>query len=134
MTESTENESIAHLQHQLRTPVNHVLGYSEILIDEATRRNLLGLVPAFEQIQAGGHQLLGSIQKAFNDEGGTASAPALDALGWRDFFRTIQAADMAPSKPHPGMLLQALEATGTRPESAVFIGGLLRRDIVRSSS
>ena len=80
MTESTENESIAHLQHQLRTPVNHVLGYSEILIDEATRRNLLGLVPAFEQIRVGGHQLLGSIQKAFNDEGGTASAPALDAL------------------------------------------------------
>ncbi|PYS28415.1 MAG: hypothetical protein DMG11_12770, partial [Acidobacteria bacterium] len=64
MTESTENESIAHFQHQLRTPVNHVLGYSEILIDEATRRSLLGLVPAFEQIRAGGHQLLGSIQKA----------------------------------------------------------------------
>lgn len=51
-----------------------------------------------------------------------AVAPALDALGWRDFFRTIQAADMAPSKPHPGMLLQALKATGTRPENAVFIG------------
>jgi phosphoglycolate phosphatase len=51
-----------------------------------------------------------------------AVAPALDALGWHGFFRTIQAADMAPSKPHPGMLLQALEATGTRPENAVFIG------------
>ena len=51
-----------------------------------------------------------------------AVAPALDALGWRDLFRTIQAADMAPSKPHPGMLLQALEATGTRPDRAVFIG------------
>jgi len=48
--------------------------------------------------------------------------PALDALGWRGFFRTIQAADMAPSKPHPGMLLQALAATDTEPRSAVFIG------------
>jgi phosphoglycolate phosphatase len=51
-----------------------------------------------------------------------AVAPALDALGWRNFFRTVQAADMAPSKPHPGMLLQALEVTGTRPENAAFIG------------
>src|SRR6185437_12157873 len=49
-------------------------------------------------------------------------APALAALQWRDFFRTIQAADMAPSKPHPAMLLQALEATGLKPENAIFIG------------
>jgi phosphoglycolate phosphatase len=49
-------------------------------------------------------------------------APALAALQWRDFFRTIQAADMAPSKPHPAMLLQALEATGVKPENAVFVG------------
>jgi len=49
-------------------------------------------------------------------------APALAALQWRDFFRTIQAADMAPSKPHPAMLLQALEATGVRSENAIFVG------------
>lgn len=49
-------------------------------------------------------------------------APALAALRWRDFFRTIQAADMAPSKPHPAMLLQALEATGVKAENAIFIG------------
>lgn len=51
-----------------------------------------------------------------------AIAPALERFGWRDFFRTVQTADMAPSKPHPGMLLQALEATGATPEQAVFIG------------
>lgn len=49
-------------------------------------------------------------------------APALAALQWRDFFKTVQAADMAPSKPHPAMLLQALEATGAKPENAIFIG------------
>ena len=49
-------------------------------------------------------------------------APALAELRWRQFFRTIQAADMAPSKPHPAMLLQALEATGVSPENAVFVG------------
>jgi phosphoglycolate phosphatase len=49
-------------------------------------------------------------------------APALEALRWNGFFRTIQAADMAPSKPHPGMLLQALAATGVTAENAIFIG------------
>ncbi|WP_315765159.1 MULTISPECIES: HAD-IA family hydrolase [unclassified Bradyrhizobium] len=51
-----------------------------------------------------------------------AVIPALEALGWRQYFGTVQAADMAPSKPHPGMLLQALEATGATTEEAVFIG------------
>ena len=49
-------------------------------------------------------------------------APALKALQWTGFFQTIQAADMAPSKPHPGMLLQALAATGVTPKDAIFIG------------
>jgi phosphoglycolate phosphatase len=49
-------------------------------------------------------------------------APALAALRWGTLFRTIQAADMAPSKPHPAMLLQALEATGTKRENAIFVG------------
>ena len=29
---------------------------------------------------------------------------------------------MAPSKPHPGMLLQALKITGASPDEAVFVG------------
>jgi len=49
-------------------------------------------------------------------------APALEALRWDGHFRTIQAADTAPSKPHPGMLLQAMAATGATPEDTIFIG------------
>jgi phosphoglycolate phosphatase len=49
-------------------------------------------------------------------------APALEALQWNKFFKTIQAADMAPSKPHPAMLLQALAATKVEAKDAIFIG------------
>ena len=49
-------------------------------------------------------------------------APALDALRWSGLFQTIQAADTAPSKPHPGMLLQAMAATGISSSDALFIG------------
>jgi phosphoglycolate phosphatase len=49
-------------------------------------------------------------------------APALQALRWTEFFQTIQAADTAPSKPHPAMLLQALAATGVEAKDAIFVG------------
>lgn len=49
-------------------------------------------------------------------------APALQTLRWAEFFQTIQAADTAPSKPHPAMLLQALAATRVDARDAIFIG------------
>jgi len=86
--------------------------------------------PAFaEKLFDGVAELLRELSSTTNTVLGIATghrsdtiAPALDALQWNGFFRTIQAADMAPSKPHPGMLLQALAATGATPENAIFIG------------
>jgi phosphoglycolate phosphatase len=40
----------------------------------------------------------------------------------QDLFSTIQTASDAPSKPHPAMLLQAMEETGASPEATVMIG------------
>lgn len=37
-------------------------------------------------------------------------------------FETIQTADYHPSKPHPAMVLQAMNETGARPEQTVVIG------------
>lgn len=37
-------------------------------------------------------------------------------------FSTIQTADTAPSKPHPGMVLEAMRETGIAPEDTVVIG------------
>jgi phosphoglycolate phosphatase len=51
-----------------------------------------------------------------------AIEPVLAKFGWRMFFRSIQTADRAPSKPHPAMLLQALSETSAAKEAAVMIG------------
>ncbi len=40
----------------------------------------------------------------------------------KEHFITLQTADDAPSKPHPGMVLQALEETGAEPQRTVVIG------------
>lgn len=46
----------------------------------------------------------------------------LDHHGLRDRFITLQTADDAPSKPHPGMVLRALEETGLDPSQAILVG------------
>lgn len=37
-------------------------------------------------------------------------------------FVTVQTADTSPSKPHPGMVLEAMRETGIGPENTVVIG------------
>lgn len=49
-------------------------------------------------------------------------APALDRFGWQSHFCTVQTADKARSKPHPGMVLQALSETNVEAGDAVMIG------------
>ncbi len=42
--------------------------------------------------------------------------------GLLERFSTIQTADDAPSKPHPGMILQAMAEVGAVPDDTVMIG------------
>jgi phosphoglycolate phosphatase len=51
-----------------------------------------------------------------------AIVPALERFGWQTLFCTVQTADKAPSKPHPGMVLQALSEAGIGAEDAIMIG------------
>ncbi len=46
----------------------------------------------------------------------------LEREGLWPYFATLQTADDAPSKPHPGMVERALEETGAEAASAVLIG------------
>jgi len=49
-------------------------------------------------------------------------APALERFGWQAHFCTVQTAEKAPSKPHPGMILQALSEAGAKAEDAMMVG------------
>lgn len=46
----------------------------------------------------------------------------VETHGLQDRFVTIQTADRAPSKPHPGMIYQALSETGVDTARTVMIG------------
>jgi phosphoglycolate phosphatase len=45
-----------------------------------------------------------------------------EKYGWEKLFSTVQTADIAPSKPHPGMILQALAETGCEATNTLMIG------------
>lgn len=46
----------------------------------------------------------------------------LQSHGLLDRFHTIKTADDAPSKPHPGMVIAAMQEAGVEPEQALMIG------------
>lgn len=46
----------------------------------------------------------------------------IERHGWQGLFATVQTADDAPSKPHPGMILQAMAETGAVPERTAMVG------------
>lgn len=49
-------------------------------------------------------------------------AAMIEQHGFHGVFTTIQTADTAPSKPHPGMVLEAMRETGVAAEHTVVVG------------
>ncbi|MGI8819971.1 MAG: response regulator, partial [Chthoniobacterales bacterium] len=60
------------LLHDLRTPLNHIIGFSEILLDQADKN----LVPDLQKIHAAGRQLLSLIDENFHLAGSSATPAA----------------------------------------------------------
>lgn len=57
------SESLAELRHELRTPINHILGYSEMLIEDAQDASS-PLLPGLQEVHAAGKHLLEILNEA----------------------------------------------------------------------
>jgi DNA-binding response OmpR family regulator len=66
--EEDENQpaSLANVRHTLRTPLNHIIGYSEMLLEEASERGLEAFTADLQKIHKAGKQLLGFINDFFD--------------------------------------------------------------------
>jgi class 3 adenylate cyclase/CheY-like chemotaxis protein len=53
------------IRHDLRTPINHIVGYSELLLDEALDGGIEALTPDLRRIQAAGRELLAMVNDFF---------------------------------------------------------------------
>src|SRR5215470_3022588 len=67
-TENEENQALspANVRHTLRTPLNHIIGYSEMLLEEAGDRGLEAFTADLQKIHKAGKQLLGFINDFFD--------------------------------------------------------------------
>jgi signal transduction histidine kinase len=68
--EGPEQNQIAHLRHELLTPINHILGFTEMQIEEAAETGLLDCVPEFREINTGGRSLLTLIENGLDSDSG----------------------------------------------------------------
>src|ERR1700730_3111273 len=55
-------ETLGQLRHDLRTPLNQILGYTEMLLEDADENCLQEVKPALQEIHAGGRLLMDRIQ------------------------------------------------------------------------
>lgn len=53
-----ERWTLRELRHELRTPINHILGYTEILLDEAGDAGLAEVTEDLERVHGAGRELL----------------------------------------------------------------------------
>ncbi len=59
---------LAKIRHDLRTPINHVIGYSEILQEETEGHVSIEFQTDLSKINSGGQQLLGLINRYLGEE------------------------------------------------------------------
>jgi CheY-like chemotaxis protein len=55
----------AELMHDLRTPLNHIIGYSELMLEEVRTDGEVTMAPYLQKVVAAGHHLLGLINEHF---------------------------------------------------------------------
>jgi len=78
-------EDLRKLKHELRTPVNHILGYSDILLETADDSGQFTVVGLARNIQAVGEKLAKLLEKSLLSPSGEMDDAQMDAL--RDAIR-----------------------------------------------
>lgn len=123
-TPEAETASLANLRHTLRTPLNHIIGYSEMLLEEAGERGLETFAADLRRIHTAGKHLHALINDLLDDpatlEKGEAppaskSAPPVSLFRDEASERDLPAADREPaSETSVGHLLVIDDNQGNR--------------------
>jgi signal transduction histidine kinase len=80
------------LLHDLRSPLNHIIGYSEMLTEEVDTQRREGFATDLEKIRDAGHRMLALIEENF-----TSAREAIPVLVTREAELPVQSEAAAPS-------------------------------------
>jgi adenylate cyclase len=103
---SGDLETLSKLRHALRTPLNQIIGYSEMLMESAEENNAAAILPDLKRIHSFGGQLLAVINDAL--------APWKIDSGRIDFpaMRQAMRAPLAAVVTQAGLCLERSRASG----------------------
>ena len=113
--EELPKDPLSKIRHDLRTPINQIIGYSELLEEDALEKGQQGFVPDLKKVQSAARKLLGLIDE-FLAPGKLAlvdAAPKTDAPA----ARAASALEPAPAGEPPAIdeaSLPAVERHGQR--------------------
>src|SRR6478752_7470409 len=74
------DELLRGLRHELRTPINHIVGYSELLLEIAEERGYADLLADLARIRAAGAELAGRVNESLDNARREAALPDAAAL------------------------------------------------------
>ncbi|HWG50061.1 MAG TPA: histidine kinase dimerization/phospho-acceptor domain-containing protein [Candidatus Acidoferrales bacterium] len=106
-------DNLRNLKHELRTPVNHILGYSSLLLDAADDAGDSTVAGMVNQISANAQVLVRMVEKNLVSPNGEMDETQLDAL-------------RANVRPVVGQILEALPADSEAAEMAPYVEDLER--------
>ena len=72
--EAVQHRLPPDLLHDLRTPLSHILGYSELLIEQMQDEGHEEFIPYLEKIRTAGNQLLDMMTDNFRSENTSENA------------------------------------------------------------
>ena len=68
MDKRTESAFLGKARHNLKNPVNAILGYSEMLIEDCEDEGIDHLISDINKLNQAGNEILSSIENIFNDK------------------------------------------------------------------
>jgi signal transduction histidine kinase len=75
----TQKAFLAHLRHELRTPINAMIGYSEMLLEDAADRGEADFIPDLQRMHTTSNQLLARVNDSLDPARLDAGQLALDS-------------------------------------------------------
>ncbi|HEY3052708.1 MAG TPA: response regulator [Thermoanaerobaculia bacterium] len=101
------------LLHDLRSPLNQIIGYSEMLTEEAEGKQGDGVVADLQRIRAAGHRMLALIEENFTSEDSWTASATLDRRP-SDLKPRTEAPRTEDKGIAPGLLLVVDDDAGNR--------------------
>ncbi|MGE5262459.1 MAG: response regulator [Acidobacteriota bacterium] len=110
----TQRAFLANLRHELRTPINAIIGYSEMLMEDAAEHHDDRLGADLEKIHTGGTQLLDRVNEILDPVKIQSSELGTDMQAFGANLRYELRTPLSAVMGYTGILLEDLQGSGNQ--------------------